>query len=326
MTVLEINAFIAPSIRKYTLTQAVRVSASYLRDSYPKESAETLYERLKFRANSSLAFQKSEVSKMEFVETPNGRLVEITLNFLGIFGSASPLPSHYSEMVLRSLDGDKILHDFLNIFNHHLQKLVYQVWEKQRYYIQYQHDLQDKFSKYMLSLLGLYDQSSRPDLSLDLRRLMPYIGILSMRQKSSGTLVAILRHYLEHDDIEIVQCVTTEVGIPSFQQASLGQKNMQLGRNMLLGKSIKTKGAKFQILLNNVSFDQLYDYSLHGKKMQELNELIKFAMSEPLEYEVCLSLSDESEMIKGWHLGEHHLGVNAWMGENSYDKKIVVKN
>ncbi len=324
MTIEEINTVLAPMTRKSTLAQAVRIALSYLRTFYPTESAETLYERLIFKANHSLAFQKSEMAKVQFLEEKEGLRVELTLNFLGIFGSSSPLPTHYSEAVLSSHDDDKVLYDFLNLFNHHLEKFVYQVWQRQRYYIQYQHDLQDKFSKYMFSLIGMHDECKQKESPLDLRRLLPFLGILSMRQKSAGTLVSILRHYLDHDDIEIEQGVVTKVMIPEWQQTSLGIGNISLGKDFTVGDHVKTKRGKIRIIINNITRELLYDYSIHGQKMKELDALMKLALREPIDYEVVVTLAPEE--VDPLMLSTHYLGVNSWLGVTDGQKKIVIRN
>lgn len=324
MNIEDINAELALLTRKSTLAQAVRIVLSYLRTFYPEESAETLYDRLVFKANHSLAFQKSEMAKLLFVKENEGLKVELTLNFLGIFGSSSPLPTHYSEEVLQSYDDDRVLYDFLNLFNHHLEKFVYQVWQRQRYYIQYQHDLQDKFSKYMFSLIGMHDECKQKESPLELRRLLPFLGILSMRQKSVGTLVSILRHYLDHEDIEVEQGVVTKASIPEWQQTSLGIDNISLGKDFIVGDHVKTKSGKIRIIINNITKELLYDYSIHGQKMTELDALMKLALREPIEYEVMVTLA--SQEVEPLMFSTHYLGVNSWLGVTNGQKKIVIRN
>lgn len=324
MSVVELNARVEKSVQKYSLPQGVRVAMTHLKELYPKENNEKLYDRLKFRGNPSLSFAKSELSKMEFVETSKGKNVEITLNFLGLFGSASPLPSHYCETILDSADSDRVLSDFLNLFNHHLQKMAYPIWEKQRYYIQYQRDLQDKFSKYMLSILGLYSQTQIKSSKLNFQKLIPYTGILSMRQKSAGTLVSILRHYLEYDKLEIVQCIGMNANIPLWQRSSLGDENCSLGGDFLIGESVRTRSLKFQILLSSIPWHCLYDYSIHGEKTKELQELISLALNEPLEYELCMHI--EKDEIRPLELSQHYLGVNSFLGLAENDEKIILSN
>ena len=324
MTITELNKKIKPSVQKYSLSQGVRVSMTYLRDMYPKEEPQSLYERLRFKSNPSLSFAKSEISKIEFVETEKGKNVEITLNFLSLFGAASPLPSHYCEMVLDSSDTDKVLQDFLDLFNHNIQKMFYPVWERHRYYIQYQSDLRDKFSKYMLSILGLYSETQMKSSTLNFQKILPYIGLLSMKQKSAGSLVSILRHYLDYDELEIVQCIEMNEEIPSWQLGKLGEENSSLGVDFLIGDSIKTKGSKFQVLLKDISFDNLYEYSLHGDKIGELKELIDFTLNEPLEHELCVEIKKNN--TEPFELSKHYLGVNCFCGAVEKDEKIILSS
>jgi len=324
MNLTTINEKLALSVTKYSFPQAVRVAATYLKNYYPNEDFETLYQRFRFRANSSLSFAKSEISMLQFIETDEGVNVEVTLNFLSLFGASSPLPSHYCEMVLESADSDFVLKDFLNLFNHRLQKTLYPIWERHRYHIQYESDLGDQFSKYVLSIIGLYSQSQNKNSKLDLKKLLPYAGILSMKQKSTGSLVAVLRHYLEHDDLEIIQCMPMQENIPSWQYSYLGQENCSLSKDTLLGESVKTNSSKFQILLKNILFDDLYKYSIHGEKMQELDELVSLALSEPLEHELCLHIQKNN--IQKCELSKHHLGINCFLGSAGSDEKIILSS
>jgi type VI secretion system protein ImpH len=324
MNTQDINKALKDVVAKATLPQAIRLCVHYLSDYYPKLDTDELYKKIRFKANPSLAFQKSELSSASLQHNNDGVYIELTLNFLAIFGSSSPLPSHYCEMVLQSADTDHVLRDFLDIFNHNIQKFVYPIWVKHRYYIQYQNDLKDPFSKYMLSILGLYHEHQSKTSSLDLQKLMPYMGILSMRQKSSGTLLAILRHYLNHSDITIRQCVTDTVAIPTWQYSQLGSDNCSLGKNFLVGESIKTNSIKFRIVLNSAAWNELAAYGVEGTKMKELNDLIAFMLDEPLKYDVALKVSKKD--IQRCTLSDDqsgYLGVNSVIGIPQENLEVI---
>ncbi|WP_072680138.1 type VI secretion system baseplate subunit TssG [Arcobacter sp. LA11] len=325
MNIETINKRIKESTFNYTLPQSIRIVCAYLKKIYPQKKHEKLYDLIIFQANPSLAFQKTEIDNINFIEINNEVKVELTLNFLGIFGSSSPMPSHFTEMILDSVDSDKILHDFLNLFNHHLQRFVFPIWKKHRYYIQYRYDLRDKFSKYILSFLGLYSNINVGNSSLDLRKLIPYIGILSMKHKSAGTLKAVIRHYLSHNDIEIIQCIPSKYDIPSWQYSSLGNANISLGSDFLIGESIVSKNAKFRVLLKDAKDDDLIKYSVLGKKMKELNDLISFSLNEPLEHDVCFEIKKENKKKLILNKNEKtYLGVNSWIGDSLYDENIII--
>ncbi|HZF69897.1 MAG TPA: type VI secretion system baseplate subunit TssG [Sulfuricurvum sp.] len=318
------NKVLKEVVAKATLPQAIRLCIQHLRHYYPKLDAEALYKKIHFRANPSLAFQKSELSSATLQHNNEGVYIELTLNFLAIFGSASPLPSHYCEMVLQSSDTDHVLRDFLDVFNHNIQKFIYPIWVKHRYYIQYQNNLEDPFSKYILSILGLHGEHASKTSTLDLRKLMPYIGILSMRQKSSGTLLAIVRHYLSHDDIEIQQCIPDTVTIPEWQYSRLGDANCSLGKDFLAGESVKTNSTKFRIVLNSALWAELVAYGVDGTKMKELNDLIAFMLDEPLKYDVALKIPKKE--IQRCILSDDqggYLGVNSVIGIPQENLEVI---
>jgi type VI secretion system protein ImpH len=314
----KLNAFISKS----TFYQAIEILLQHLHEYSPNEDEESLFKRLKFKANPSLSFAKSEIHAIEFKKVHQTIVVEVTLNFLALFGSSSPLPSHYSEMILESSNGDKVLMDFLNLFNHHLQRSIYTIWKKQRYYVQFKKDFTDKFSSYFLGLVGLYFREYRTSSSLDICRIMPYIGLLSMREKSTGSLRAILRHYLEHDAIEIMQFIPMSANIPNWQRNQLAHQNSNLGTNCMLGETIKTRNLKFQIFLKDIPWSSLYEYSMYGKKIVEVRELIDLALHEPLEYEFCCEIKKEN--IEPIELSKHYLGINSFLGQVACDTQIIL--
>ena len=326
MDISIINERIQKSRFNYSLPQAIRIVCAYLNKIYPTLEYEKLYDKIIFKANPSLTFQKTEIANINFVEINKSIKVEIKLNFLGIFGSSSPMPSHFTEMVLESVDSDMVLQDFLNLFNHHLQRFVFPIWKKHRYYIEYRYDLKDKFSKYILSFLGLYSNINIDNnSSLNLRKLIPYIGILSMKHKSAGTLKAVIRYYLSHDDIDIIQCIPSIYDIPKWQYSSLGGANVSLGKDFLIGESIVSRNIKFRVFFKNALNEDLIKYSVLGDKMEELNELISFSLNEPLDHDVCFEIKKENK--KKFILNdieEIYLGINSWIGNSISDEQIIL--
>lgn len=322
MTLEEINKRINKDITKMDLPQSIRAIIVYLKMYHPNEIEENLYKKIIFKSNHSLSFPKSEVNYVNFIDLQNGVEVEVTLNFLSIFGSSSPLPTHYSEMVLSSFDSDKILYDFLNLFNHHLQKFIYPIWEKHRYYVQYKQDLSDRFSKYILSFLGLYTNTENSLLNFS--KLIPFLGILMMKNKSSSTLETILKHYLNHENIEIIQCIKEKYIIPSFQNSLLGFNNSSLGQDFLIGEYVISRNNKFRIVLKDVDYEDLLKYSILGEKSKELDELVFFCIRDLFSYELVLNIKKENKKKFILSNNNNYLGINLWLGNSSVDEDILV--
>lgn len=325
MLLNKINEKLNKTIKNIKLSQVIRVAIVFLKPFYPNQNEKSLYNNLIFKANPSLSFQKSDVSQIEFKEVDNRVIVEITLNFLSIFGSQSPMPANYSEMVLRSYESDKILYDFLNLFNHHLQRFIYPIWEKHRYYIQYQKDLSDTFSGYILSFLGLRINFKDGESKIDLSKLFRYAGLLNLPFKSANNIKTILKHYLSHENLEIIEFLPEKFFIPNYQKTNLGLGNCSLQESFLIGDYIIGRNNKFKILLKNCKFEDFKDYSILGNKINELKKLMDFILQEPLSYDLALHIKEEDK--KEFILKEDsdfHLGINFWMGLKSNDEEVVM--
>lgn len=318
-----INTALKQATFKITLPVAIRIIMNILREMFPEKEANELYEMILFKSNPSLGFQKSDIKFIQFVLHEDAVRVEMMLNFLSIFGASSPLPMHYSEKILSDSHEKKVLLDFLDMLNHRLKRMIYPIWERQRYYMQFRPDLKDNFSKYILSILGLHSQSQQHDIPLDLHKLLPFSGILSMHQKSTASLLAILKHYFNHEKLFIHEAIISKAIVPEEQQVRMGEANCSLGLNMSIGSFVITRNLKFRIVFEDISWGELEDFSVGGSKIEELHSLIHLVQSIPLAYEVAVSVSKEE--IKPCTLGEYsRLGVNGWIGETPGNQMIVV--
>jgi type VI secretion system protein ImpH len=323
---VQINNIIKKETASLTLPSAIHLIQRHLEEFYPEKNSEELYQYVHFRASPSLTFPKSEISSIHFFEENKQVGVEVELNFLSLFGTATPLPIHYAENIKEDYGEEQVLLDFLNLFNHHLQKLIYPIWKDARYYVSYQKDLKDKHSKQMLSILGLYPQSQEKQHELDFNKLLPFLGMLSLKQKSSGTLASIMRHYIGHDAISIDECVLSKATIPEWQKKSLGDKEAILGESFICGDFVTVSNLKFRINLYDVPWHYLEDYSLFGSKIKELKDLVGFTLNEPLGFDIALHINEQN--IKACSLSENSdvmLGVNSWVGEPSGSTTIIIE-
>lgn len=322
----QINHSVKKDIPTLTLPSAIHLVQRHLETFYPNKNSEELYEYVNFKGNPSLTFPKSEITNIHFFEENKKVKVAVELNFLNLFGAGTPLPIHYAETTKEDYGDEQVLLDFLNLFNHHLQKFIYPIWKDARYYVGYEKDLKDKQSKQMLSILGLYPQSQEKEHELDFNKLMPFLGMLSLKQKSSGTLASIMRHYIGHDSISIDECVLSRAIIPEWQKKSLGDRDAILGESLICGDFVTVSNLKFRINLYDVPWEYLKEYSPFGSKLKELSDLISFTLNEPLGFEIALHINEEN--IKSCGLNEASdvmLGINSWVGEARGCTTIVVE-
>jgi len=320
----KINNIIQKEFFNLTLPMGIHLVYQYLREIYPKKSSKELYEHIEFKSNPSLSFQKSEISNIKFIELNEKVIVQIEINFLGLFGTATPLPIHYAEEIIDDSQEEMVLVDFLNLFNHHLQKFIYSIWVRHRYYIKYKDELKDNFSKYTLSILGLYSQVEHRDYHLNLHKLLPFVGIISMKHRPTIAIIPIIKHYIGHNSVSIDEYLISKAIVPDWQKNRVGEENCSLGEDMIIGDFATVCNLKFRINLNDIPWSYLYDYSYQGKRLNELKYLIKFLLKEPLDFE--LSLNIKKKNIKKFYLNTEEtilLGVNSWIGEPMGNERVI---
>ncbi|WP_167630880.1 type VI secretion system baseplate subunit TssG, partial [Pseudomonas viridiflava] len=102
-----------------------------------------------------------------------------------------------AEQVLDE-DNSSATRDFLDVFHHRLQKLLVPVWRKYRYHAVFAEGATDRFSEYLFALIGLGGARIREAAELDWKRLLPYLGLLSLRAHSAALIESVLRYYFRH--------------------------------------------------------------------------------------------------------------------------------
>src|SRR5690554_4550675 len=162
------------SIREYSLFQGISQVMHRLRQAHPGLSEEALYEHLEFRANPSMGFPGTDIEQVEFVHEHGELRARLCINLIGLFGSASPLPTFYSEQALGDAPGDITTRDFLDLFNNRLQRLLLPIWRKYRYQSRYRPGAGDAVSAHMFALVGLGQAPLREAGDLQWNRPLPW--------------------------------------------------------------------------------------------------------------------------------------------------------
>ncbi|MGX1096057.1 type VI secretion system protein ImpH [Amorphus sp. MBR-141] len=266
-------------------------------------------ERLRFRAARSLGFPAREVAEVR--EAPDGSgLVELRVNFLGLYGPSSPLPPIYTERILQSDVDDSVLEDFLDFFNHRLISLYRRIWARWRYHLRYRHGGDDPISARLLSLYGAPSAKGQRRADPESALLLPQIGLLALYSRSSDVVASILTHHF-NVPIEVREFATREVRISPADRGRLGG-SMTLGRNMIIGSSVHDSLGKFRVRVGPLSMPLFKQFLPSGENHARLRRLIELTLKDPLEWDVELLLEDNQ--ASGSRLGRAQLGWTGWLG------------
>ncbi|MEE1924014.1 type VI secretion system baseplate subunit TssG [Pseudomonas sp. 148P] len=318
---------LSQGIREYSLFQGMQRVLTQLAQANPGLSQEQVFEQLEFQANPSMGFPVSEIDRVHFFEEHGMLRARLRINLLGLFGAASPLPLFYAEQAVADSDGGHCTRDFLDVFNNRLQRLLLQIWQKYRYHASFRRDATDAFSEQLFALIGLGGAQIRRTAELDWKRLLPYLGLLSLRAHSGALIESVLRYYFKHEALFIEQCMARRIAIPSDQQNALGQTNHQLCETAVLGEYTVDGGSQFRVHIQQLGWDQLHTFLPIGDDYRPLCALVRFTLRDPLSYDIQLRLRPEE--IREQRIGEDnqcHLGWTSWLGHEHADGIVTLNS
>ncbi|KJJ97573.1 MULTISPECIES: type VI secretion system baseplate subunit TssG [Pseudomonas] len=312
-------------IREYSLFQAVLLVMDRLRESHPGLSEEDLYEQLEFQGNPSLGFPGSDVDRVEFFEEHGQVRARLRFNLIGLFGSGSPLPAFYAEQALGDSEDGNPTRTFLDLFHHRLQRLMLPIWRKYRYRASFKSGALDPFSAQLFALIGLGGEEIRKAGELNWKRLLPYLGLLSLRAHSAALIEAVLRYYFKHAELVIEQCIERRVQILQEQRNQLGRANSQFGEDLVLGERVRDRSGKFRIHIYQLDWQRFHEFLPIGFGYQPLCALVRFTLRDPLDYDIRLVLRQEE--IRELCIGEQNtcrLGWTSWLGREHADGVVTL--
>ncbi|WP_207239027.1 type VI secretion system baseplate subunit TssG [Pseudomonas sp. GW456-L15] len=312
-------------IREYSLFQAVMLVVDRLRDAHPDMSDDELYDQLEFQANPSLGFPASDVDRVEFFHEHGLLHARLRFNLIGLFGAGSPLPAFYGEQALGDGEEGNSTRNFLDLFHHRLQRLMLPIWRKYRYRASFSSGALDPFSSQLFALIGLGSSEIRQARELNWKRLLPYLGLLSLRAHSAALIEAVLRYYFKHAQLVIEQCIERRVAILHEQRNSLGLGNSVLGEDLVLGERIRDRSGKFRIHIRELDWQRFHEFLPIGFGYQPLCALVRFTLRDPLDYDIRLVLRQEE--IRELCIGEQNacrLGWTSWLGRERADGVVTL--
>ena len=270
----------------------------------------------RFGAHPSLAFPASQIQAMDGPE--NGPM-RMTVNFMGMTGPEGVLPNPYTSLIIERLrSSDTTLRDFLDIFNHRMISLFYRAWRKYRFDVAGETEDGKRFSRELLSLVGLGTDGLQERQAVPDDTLIYYAGLLSQHPRSAQALQQILSDYFEVP-VQIEQFAGGWYALDSDTQCRLAESTRdseQLGFGAVVGDAVWTQQAKVRVVLGPLSLERYLDFLPTGKCWDPLRAWVRFFSNDELDFEVKLIL--ERKEVPTCELGAEEaagpqLGWVSWM-------------
>ena len=262
-------------------------------------------EAIRFRHDPDLGFHSAEVPKVEIVGEHH-RHFELTTTFLGLSGTASPLPAYMVEDVLFDTFEEGTQRDFLDVFHHRAVSLLYRAVIRLDPARVHRSDARDPWLERLLGLGGVRRGTTS---ALDPRHLMLLLPVLVKRSRGVAALRAALSAVL-HDAIPEV-CVRIRefagqwTAINEDQWTRLGKRNHALGEHCVLGRRVYDERGRFAVRIGILTREQA-DLFERGHLLDRLRAAVSLVLRDPLEYDVELVLGTGSAHV--FQIGVSRLG------------------
>lgn len=265
-------------------------------------------EPIRFRSTRSLSFGPSDVSQINYNAAENR--FDIRVNFMGLYGPASPMPPYVTERIIERDETPSSLEDLLDLFNHRLITLLFQIWQKSRHHIRYQSHGLDETSKCILALCGFPIEDRTQIGSVDRSALLPHVGLISLYSSSAAAVSSVLTRFFQVR-CEIVEYVSRKVQLGVGARMALGIQNTRLGEDVVIGETVQDDLGKFMVRLGPAEFDHLRPFLPGGERHPEIGELLSMVVSDPLDWDIEFNI--EPETIEPAVVGTTRLGVSTWL-------------
>jgi type VI secretion system protein ImpH len=299
----------------FSFFQIIRLLRLFsLKSSRTQKPPSDFSETIRIKPNLSLAFPASDVESVQEVGDPDDPRFLITANFLGLYGSASPLPTFYTEDLIDEAGQDEsVTRDFIDILNQRLFALLFECWGKYRQSLQVVEEKKSAYIDRLFCLLGLGEISFRKAIPQP-HRLLRYIGLFTQFPHSAMALKTLLNDALDATAVEVIPCVERTARIPENQTMRLAASGCRLGVDTYLGDQLTDRMGKFRIRLGPLNRTDFKRFSPGTEDFNRVTSLTDLYFVEPLEYELELILAEGQALTAC--LGDPTratLGVDAWV-------------
>jgi type VI secretion system protein ImpH len=246
-----------------------------------------------FGAHASLAFPASQIQAMDWPENGPARM---TVNFMGLTGPLGVLPNPYTALIIERLRAsDTSLRDFFDIFNHRIISLFYQAWRKYRFGVACGQGERNRFSRQLLSLVGLGTEGLQERQAVPDDALVYYSGLLSQRPRSAENLRQIL---IDSFDVPVAieQFSGAWYHLDTDTQCCLSEgtrESERLGSGAVVGDEVWSQQSRVRIILGPLSLEEYSKFLPDGSCWEPLRAWVRFFSNEEFDFEVRLILKRE---------------------------------
>ncbi|HEY7724604.1 MAG TPA: type VI secretion system baseplate subunit TssG [Anaeromyxobacteraceae bacterium] len=296
-------------------------------------------ERIRFRHDPRLSFAPSDVARVEqrtlpppaddFSASPRP-VLEVTTAFLGLTGTAGPLPPYLCEEVAQEEADQTRLRDFLDLFHHRILTLFQRARSRSDLPGGHRADLRDDWSRRILAVLGI-DQAALARSAAPGWRLLRWAPLLAERNPTGPAIEAAVEDAVGEEVLGGARATVEPfagawVEIAPDERSQLGRSASVLGRDLLLGRRIFDRAGKFRVVIGPLGAEGFARFTSGREPLRRVAQAVTALTTEPIDWQVVLWLSaDAAPRLELSARGKTRLGRNSWLGGQVRETRIPVE-
>jgi type VI secretion system protein ImpH len=303
--------------RSYTFFQVLRLLRLLTPDTHPRNHH--LPSSIHVRPNLTLKFPEADVERIDEGEGGSFRL---TANFLGLYGTSSPLPTFYTEdLIDEGLNDHHAARELIDVLNSDLYPLLFQAWSKTRPLVKLVEERDPHIIERIFGLIGLAEPRLRRALPHP-QMFLRYVGLLTQIPRSALGLKTLIADALGRLPVEVVQWRITSVAIPMDQRLAIGGGERALGMDAFLGEEIEDGTTSIGIRIGPLSYEQFKRLLPGAEGYKLLKFLVSFYPMNPVQAEVELTLSPGCAQPICLGTDDYaRLGLDTWLSSDDYQRE-----
>jgi type VI secretion system protein ImpH len=285
-------------------------------------------EALRFGHHLSLAFEPSILAGLQV--RSDGEAPRLLLNFFGLPAANGALPAHLTEFIRDRQHNmnDPTLARFLDIFHHRMISLFYRAWASAQPSVSLDRPLDNRFSDYIGSLIGIGMPSLRESDAIPDFAKLRHAGPLGGGRRNAASLAVTLSDFFQIP-AQVKQFVGHWMKLPADGLCHLrsGSNAQVLGMTTVLGRQVWNAQHKFRIVMGPVDAKQLQRLLPYGEGMQRLSAWVRQYAGLALDWDVNLII--KKTQVPVLSLGQAaQLGWTTWLCSQTPvqdDQQLVIK-
>jgi len=209
---------------------------------------------VRFRADLSAAFPGNEVTRLE--DRGAGAPIAITTPNYVVAGYLGPLPEPFTDWLRDAArDGDHVLANFLDLFNHRVNALRYRCKVRNQIGLSNSAPENTPHARSLAAAMGMDAPGLAEQLPIPRRALLGAAGLLADVRKSEPVVTAILSLYLKAK-VSLRSLCGGWRFIGRSDRNALGARNSRLGRDSVLGAHVWDASAGVEITVGPLPYER----------------------------------------------------------------------